>query len=64
MTTFPVYSVDKVREKKVQVGTVVERRKTDRGNNLAGLLKLASNRFKLSPGQKIQVQFGGFRVEF
>jgi len=63
MTTFTVYSVDKVRERRVQVGTVVERRRTDRGNNIAGLLKLAANRFKLSPGQKIQVQFGGILVE-
>ena len=39
MTTFPVYSVDKVRETKVQLGTLVERRRTDRGNNIAGLLK-------------------------
>jgi hypothetical protein len=63
MTTFPVFSVDKVREKKVQLGTLVERRRTDRGNNIAGLLKLAANRFKLSSGQKIQVQFGAFLVE-
>jgi hypothetical protein len=63
MTTFTVYSVDKVRERRVQVGTVVERRRTDRGNNITGLLKLAANRFKLSPGQKIQVQFGGILVE-
>jgi hypothetical protein len=63
MTTFPVYSVDKVRERKVQLGTLVERRRTDRGNNIAGLLKLAAKRFKLSSGQKIQVQFGAFLVE-
>jgi hypothetical protein len=64
MTTFNVYSVDKVRVRKVQVGTLVERRRTDRGNNIAGLLKIATNRFKLSPGQKIQVNFGGILVEF
>ena len=63
MTTFTVYSVDKVSEKKVQVGTLVERRRTDRGNNIAGLLKLAANRFQLSPGKKIQVRFGSFLVE-
>lgn len=63
MTTFTVYSVDKFREGKVRVGTVVERRKTDRGNNIVGLLKLAANRFKRSPGQKIQVQFGGILFE-
>ena len=63
MTTFTVYSVDKVSERKVQVGTLVERRRADRGNNIAGLLKLAANRFKLSPAQKIQVKFGGILVE-
>ena len=60
MTTFTVYRFDKVRNKKVQVGTLVERRGKDRGNNLAGLLKLASNRFKLSSGHTIQIAFGGY----
>jgi hypothetical protein len=64
MTTFTVFSVDKALERKVKVGTLVERRRTDRGNNIAGLLKLAVHRFKLSPDEKIQVQFGGFLVEF
>ena len=63
MTTITVYSVDKVRERKVRVGTLVERRRKDRGNNIVGLLKLAANQFKLSPGQKIQVEFGGILVE-
>ena len=64
MTTFTVFRVDEVRERKVKVGTLVERRGTDRGNNLAGLIKLAAKRFKLTPGHKIQVQFGDFLVEF
>jgi len=63
MTTFTVFRFDQVRERKVQVGTLVERRRTDRGNNIVGLLELAANRFKLSPGQKIQVEFGGIRFE-
>jgi len=63
MTTITVYSLDKVRERKVRVGTLVERRRTDRGNNIKGLLKLAANRFKSSPGQKIQLEFGVLRVE-
>jgi hypothetical protein len=63
MTTFTVYRFDQARKMKVQVGTLVERRRTDRGNNIVGLLKLAANRFKLSPGQKIQVEFGGIRFE-
>ena len=63
MKTFTVYRFDKVREKKVQVGTLVERRGKDRGNNLAGLLKLATNRFKRSSGYTIQIAFGEFLVE-
>jgi len=63
MTTFTVYRFDKVRDKKVQVGTLVERRGKDRGNNLVGLLKLASTRFKLSSGHTIQIEFGGILVE-
>ena len=63
MATFTVYSVDKARERKVQVGTLVERRRTDRGDNIVGLLKLAASRFKVSPGQKIQVKLGGILVE-
>jgi len=63
MTTFTVYRFDQARKMKVQVGTLVERRRTDRGNNIIGLLKLAANRFKLSPSQKIQVEFGGIRFE-
>ena len=63
MTTITVYSIDKVRERKERVGTLVERRKTDRGNNIVGLLKRPANRFKLSPGLKIQVESGGILVE-
>jgi len=63
MTTFTVYSLDKSRERKVPVGTLVERRKSERGSNIAGLLKLAAVRFKGSPGQTIQIDFRGMLVE-
>ena len=63
MTTFTVYRFDQVRDKKVRVGALVERRRKDRGNNIAGLMKLAANRFKLSSGHTIQIDFGGIRVE-
>ena len=63
MTTIPVYCIDRAREKRVQVGTLVERRRADRGNNIAGLLKLAAHRFKASQGQTIQVEFRGILVE-
>ena len=55
MKTFTVYRFDKVRDKKVQVGTLVEHRGNERGNNLAGLLKLAADRFKRSSGHTIQI---------
>jgi hypothetical protein len=38
MTTFTVYRFDKDRDRKVRVGTLVERRGRDRGNNIVGLL--------------------------
>ena len=63
MTTFSVFRIDKARDRKVQVGTLVERRGRDRGNNLAGMLKLAAERFKFPSGETIQVEFGGIRVE-
>jgi len=63
MTTFTVYRFDKDRDSKVRVGTLVERRRRDRGNNIVGLLKLAANRFKLPSGQRIQIEFGGILVE-
>lgn len=63
MTTITVYRIDEVRKAKLQVGTIVERRRKERGNNTAGLLRLATSRFKLSSCQKIQVDFGGILVE-
>jgi len=63
MTTYAVYRFDKDHDRRVQVGTLVERRRADRGNNFVGLLSLAANRFKLFPSQKIHVEFGGILVE-
>lgn len=59
MRTITVYRIDKDLGGKVRLGTLMERRKTDRGNNLAGLLRLASDRFKSSSDQTIQIEFGG-----
>jgi hypothetical protein len=63
MRQFSVYTVDKVTATRVRVGALVERRRTDRGNNFAGLLRLAAHRFKSSPGQLIQIDFRGMLVE-
>jgi len=63
MKSFTVYRIDKILESKVPVGTLVERRASDRGNNIAGLLKLAAGTFKSSPDQIIQIDFRGILVE-
>ena len=39
METCMVYLVDKKRASKIPIGTFVERRGTERGNNIVGLLK-------------------------
>jgi hypothetical protein len=49
MRPISVYRVDYVRKTKVRIGTVVERRKKDRGDNLQGLLYLARKSFASSP---------------
>jgi hypothetical protein len=41
MKAYTVYKVDYVRHVREPVGMVMERRRTDRGNNIEGLLKLA-----------------------
>lgn len=63
MKPFPVYRIDPSDAAKVRIGVLVERRKKERGNNLAGLLKRAAARFKASPDQHIQIVFQGMTVE-
>ncbi|RMG60486.1 MAG: hypothetical protein D6713_02695 [Deltaproteobacteria bacterium] len=41
MKTVTVYRVDYVNRRKVPIGTVVERRTKERGDNALGLLRLA-----------------------
>ncbi|GAB4370690.1 MAG: hypothetical protein Kow00128_17900 [Deltaproteobacteria bacterium] len=50
-----VYRVDYVRKTKVPIGRVVERRKTERGDNLIGLLRLARKTFSAGPQEAIQI---------
>jgi hypothetical protein len=61
--TFTVYQVDEMGKSRVRVGTLVERRIKDRGNNLAGLLRLAVDQYKSSPSQTIQVDLSGILLE-
>ena len=63
METCMVYLVDKQRASKIKVGTLMERRRAERGNNIVGLLKLAALRYNLLLGQTIQVNFRGILVE-
>jgi len=49
MTPVSVYRVDYVKKTKVRIGIVVERRRSERGDNLAGLLLLARKTFASSP---------------
>lgn len=63
METCLVYLVNKQRASKIQVGTLMERRRTERGNNIVDLLKLAAIRYKVLPGQTVQINFRGMLVE-
>ncbi len=49
MTPITVYRVDYVNKTKVRIGTIFERRRRDRGDNLRGLLFLARRSFASSP---------------
>ncbi|MDA8122759.1 MAG: hypothetical protein M0Z38_09370 [Deltaproteobacteria bacterium] len=49
MKPVSVYRVDYVKKSKVRLGTVVERRRKERGGNLLGLLHLARITFASSP---------------
>jgi len=55
MKPVSVYRVDYVRKTKVLVGTVMERRKNDRGSNLTGLLHLARKTFAASPEEAFSI---------
>ncbi len=49
MKPISVYRVDYVKKTKVRIGMVVERRRSERGDNLTGLLFLARKTFASSP---------------
>jgi hypothetical protein len=64
MKGLTVYRVDRETRKKVPVGTVVERRKEERGKNLIGLLQVARKDFILSRSDALQIQADNLRIEF
>jgi hypothetical protein len=59
MRPVSVYRVDYVRKTKVRIGTVVERRSKERGDNLSGLLFLARKMFAASPQEAILIALDG-----
>jgi hypothetical protein len=59
MRPVSVYRVDYVRKTKVRIGTVVERRSKERGDNLSGLLFLARKMFANSPQEAILIALDG-----
>jgi hypothetical protein len=59
-----VFRVDRETRAKVPVGTVMERRKEERGGNLVGLLQVARKEFVFSRGDALQVQADNLRIEF
>jgi hypothetical protein len=65
MKNLTVYRVvDRKKKKVVPVGTVLERRKGERGSNFVGLLRIAKKTFVSSPGDSLQIQAGNMRVDF
>ena len=59
-----VYRLDRKTRMKVPVGTVMERRKEERGSNLVGLLQVARKDFIFSGGDALQIQTENLRIEF
>lgn len=59
MRPVSVYRVDYVRKTRVRIGTVMERRTRERGDNLSGLLFLARKMFSASPEDAILIALDG-----
>lgn len=64
MKGLTVYRVDPETRTKVPIGTVVERRKEERGGNLVGLLRVARRDFVSGQGEALQIQADNLRIEF
>jgi hypothetical protein len=55
MKTITVYRVDYVRKMKVPIGSVMERREKERGDNIIGLLRMARKSFSSSPEEAFHI---------
>ena len=63
MESFPVYRLDRKKRTKTRIGTIVERRKGERGSNLVGLLRIVQKTFDSSEGDALQVQAGNLWID-
>ena len=55
MKSVTVYRIDYIKKTRVPIGTVVERRKKDRGDGLVGLLRIARKTYSSSALDSIQI---------
>ncbi len=55
MQSVTVYRIDYAKKTRVPIGTVVERRKKDRGDNLLGLLRVARKTYSSLAQDSIQI---------
>ena len=55
MRAVPVYRVDYARKTKDPIGTVLEKRKTERGHNYNDLLRLARGLFALDTADALRI---------
>lgn len=63
MKSVTVYRIDYVKKTRVPIGTVVERRKKDRGDCLLGLLRVARKTYSSSAQDSIQIAIDVIRTK-
>jgi hypothetical protein len=66
MNGITIYRVDGITKKDVPVGTVEERRKLERGDNLIGLMRVARKAFASMPNDECRfcIKLTGARIAF
>lgn len=64
MKKISIYRVDDVTKTDILLGTVKERRKIERGDNLIGLMRLAKKVFTPARDELFRIHVGGARISF
>jgi hypothetical protein len=64
MKKISIYRVDDVTKTDILLGTVKERRKIERGDNLIGLMRLAKKVFAPARHELFRIHVGGARISF